>query len=85
MLELNDGINANLRFEDILEGASNFLLWKVGVILPLEENDLRDIVHTIVTPSTNPLDLTIHKKKEMKSKWMIMDAIKDHLIPHISK
>jgi hypothetical protein len=33
---------------------------------------------------TNPHDLVSHKK-EAKSKWMIMDAIKDHLIPHISK
>jgi hypothetical protein len=32
---------------------------------------------------TNPQDLETHKKEE-KSKWMIMDAIKDHLIPHIS-
>jgi hypothetical protein len=29
--------------------------------------------------------LAAHKKKEVKSKWMMMDAIKDHLIPHITK
>jgi hypothetical protein len=29
--------------------------------------------------------LTAHKKKEVKAKRMIMDAIKGHLIPHISE
>jgi hypothetical protein len=29
--------------------------------------------------------LATHKKKEVKAKRMIMDAIKDHLIPHISQ
>jgi hypothetical protein len=29
--------------------------------------------------------LATHKKKEVKAKLMIMDAIKDHLIPHISE
>ena len=27
--------------------------------------------------------LETHKKKEVHAKWMIMDSIKDHLIPHI--
>jgi hypothetical protein len=27
--------------------------------------------------------LADQKKKEVKAKWMIMDAIKGHLIPHI--
>jgi hypothetical protein len=29
--------------------------------------------------------LAAQKKKEVKAKRMIMDAIKDHLIPHISE
>jgi hypothetical protein len=32
--------SSSLRFEDILDGASNFLSWKVRVTLLLEENDL---------------------------------------------
>jgi hypothetical protein len=27
--------------------------------------------------------LAAHKKREVKAKLMILDAIKDHLIPHI--
>jgi hypothetical protein len=33
----------------------------------------------------DPLQLAAHKKKKVKAKWMIMDAIKDHLILHISE
>jgi hypothetical protein len=43
-----------LRFEDRLDGASNFFPWKVRVTLLLEENDLRDIVKDVVPSSTDP-------------------------------
>jgi hypothetical protein len=77
--------SASLRFEDRLDGASNFLSWKVRVTLLLEENDLWDIVKDVVPSPTDPQQLAAHKKKEVKAKRMIMDAIKDHLIPHISE
>lgn len=46
--------STSLRFEDILDGTSNFLSWKVRVALLLEENDLWDIVKVAVTPPTDP-------------------------------
>jgi hypothetical protein len=42
-----------LRFEDKLDGASNFLSWKVRATLLLEENGLWDIFKNVVTPPTN--------------------------------
>jgi hypothetical protein len=44
--------STSLRFEDKLDGASNFLSWKVRVTLLLEENDLWDIVKNVVTLPT---------------------------------
>jgi hypothetical protein len=44
----------SLRFEDRLDGASNFLSWKVRVTLLLEENDLWDIFKNIGTPPIDP-------------------------------
>jgi hypothetical protein len=38
-----------LKFEDRLNGALNFLSWKVRVTLLLEENDLWDIVKDVVS------------------------------------
>jgi hypothetical protein len=70
-------------FEDRLDGASNFLPWKVRITLLMKENDLWDIVKDVV-PS-DPQQLATHKKKEVKAKKMILDVVKDHLIPHISE
>ena len=53
-----------------MDGASNFLSWKVGVTLLLEENDLQDIAKDVVASSIDSQPLAV------KAKWMIMDAIK---------
>jgi hypothetical protein len=47
---------------------------------PLRYCIIKDSVHS----TTDPQQLVTHKK-EVKAKWMIMDAINNHLIPHISK
>jgi hypothetical protein len=44
---------ASLRFEDRLDGALNFLSWKVSFTLLLEENDLCNITKDVVTLPTN--------------------------------
>jgi hypothetical protein len=77
--------STSLIFKDRLDGASNFLSWKVTVTLLLEENDLWDIVKDVVSSPIDPQQLAGYKKKEVTIKWMIMDAIKDHLISHISE
>jgi hypothetical protein len=46
--------SASLKFEDILDGASNFLSWKARVTLLLEENDLWDIIKDVVATPTDP-------------------------------
>jgi hypothetical protein len=57
-----------------------------GVTLLLEENDLWDIVKDVVPLPTSAIHSSWQLTKEgSEAKWMIMDAIKDHLIPHISK
>jgi hypothetical protein len=38
-----------------------------------------------VTPPTDPKDLAAHDLKDMKARRIILDIVKDHLIPHISK
>jgi hypothetical protein len=77
--------STSLKFEDKLDGALNFLSWNVKVTLFLEENDLWDIIKDIMTSPTYPQQLAAHTKREVKAKQMILDVIKHHLIPHISK
>jgi hypothetical protein len=74
-----------LKIEDWLEGATNFRAWKVRVLLLLEENDLKDYVEGEVVAPTDPQKWTTHKKKEVKAKRVLLESVKDHLIPHNAK
>jgi hypothetical protein len=57
------------------------------MILLLWESDLWDIVeNSTINTVTVPTDATIlatYTKKSIKAKRIILDAIKDHLIPHL--
>jgi hypothetical protein len=77
-----------LRVEDRLDGATNFRVWKERMILILQENELWDIVentttHLVVVPSDATL-LATYTEKSIKDKRFILDAIKDHFIPHLT-
>jgi hypothetical protein len=74
-----------LKFEDRLEGATNFRAWKARLILLLEENDLREYVEIVISDPNDPQELATHQKREMKAKRVLLDFVKDHLIPHISE
>jgi hypothetical protein len=74
-----------LKLEDRLEGETNFQAWKERVLLLLEDNDLKEYVEGVVVAHNDPHELTTHKKKEVKAKWVSLNSVKDHLIPHISK
>jgi hypothetical protein len=74
-----------LKIEDRLEGATNFRAWKARVLLLLEENDLKEYVESVVASPTDPQELAAHKKKEVKAKRVLLESVKDHLIPHIAE
>jgi hypothetical protein len=74
-----------LRFEDRLDGATNFNPWKKRIALLLEENEIWDVVEkTLVVPTDIAL-LAAYNKKNVKAKRMLLDVMKDHIIPHVSK
>jgi hypothetical protein len=81
-------MDTGLRVEDRLNGAENFSPWKERIVLLLEEQELWDIVnHTTTAPIVIPTDLVQlveYNKKNVKAKRLILDAIKDRLIPHVS-
>jgi hypothetical protein len=57
-----------LEFEDKLDGALNFLSWKVSVTFLLQENDLWDIIKSVMTPPIDLQQLVAHNKREVKAK-----------------
>ena len=58
---------ACIKYEDWLDGMSNYLQWKVRMVAVLKENILWIIVSTVVAPpATDPVALDIHEVKEAK-------------------
>jgi hypothetical protein len=67
-----------------LDGISNYLQWKVRMSTILRENKIWSFVSTIVVVlSTDPIALDLHEVKEAKSQRLILDGVKDQLIPHL--
>ena len=76
--------------EDRLDGAGNFMPSKARIMLKLEENELWDeVVHNtttvpiVVPPTTDEATFTAFNKKDIKARRIILDVVKEHVIPHI--
>jgi hypothetical protein len=74
----------SLRVEDRLHGAQNYPTWKERMTLVLESNDVLNHAPVMVVSPTDPTELVVWKKGEAKAKSIILDGIKDHVIPHLS-
>jgi hypothetical protein len=66
------------------DGVSNYNPWKERIMSMLMENGIREFANTQITPPTNLAQLVIHNQKDVKDKRIILDGVKDHLIPHLS-
>ena len=73
-----------LRVEDRLDGGGNWTSWRARIVLLMEEYELWEIVETVVVVPTDPTLLVEFKKKNIKAKRIILDLVKDHIIPHVS-
>ena len=74
---------SGLRVEDQLDGQVNFGAWKKRIISVFEEAKVWDIFEKTVTIPTDATQLAEYKKKNAKAKRLILDGIKDHVIPHV--
>ena len=64
---------ASLRFEDRLDGVSNYLQWKVRLIAILKENKIWQYVSIRVPIPVDPIVLDLHEVKEAKAQRIILD------------
>ena len=67
-----------------IEGAGNFQAWKYRISLVLEENELDSYISEEVLVPEGDEAKDLHKKNLVKAKRIIVDSIKDHLIPQLS-
>ena len=80
-----------LRTEDRLDEAQNFAPWKARILLVLKENELwEEVVRNtkanpiVILDTTDDVAYAAFNKKDIKAMRIILDAIKDRVIPHIS-
>jgi hypothetical protein len=78
---------SQMRVEDRLVGASNWSPWKVRMVFVLEDLELWGIVEVVVPPIpvTAPVLMAEFRKRNNKAKKTICDAIRDHIIPHLTR
>jgi hypothetical protein len=50
----------DLRFENMVDGVSNYSPWKKRIMLVLMENGIWEFTNTQITPPTNLAQLVIH-------------------------
>jgi hypothetical protein len=74
-----------LRFGDKLDWSTNISPWKGWIVLLLEENENQEIVEKTQVVTTNTTFITAYNKKNVKTKRILFDAMKDHIIPRVRK
>ena len=67
--------------QDRLDGLSKFLVWKERILIILEAYNLRDYAEQTLATLTDSDVLWKHKEAVGHAKWLIMDGIKDHIVP----
>ena len=72
------------KLEDKLEGIENFWAWKYRIGLILQENDLDKYIEDEVAELKEDEAKEKHKKDMIRAQRIIVDSIKDHLIPQVS-
>ena len=76
--------SVDLRVEDRLDGGGNWTPWKARIVLLREEYELWEIVEIVVVVPIDLVSLAEFKKKNIKAKRIILDSVKDHIIPHVA-
>ena len=74
-----------MKVEDCLDGATNFISWKSRVLLILEENDLLKFVNEKVPEPEAEDDKSQWRKNDARARRLLVDSVKDHLVPQISQ
>ena len=73
-----------LRDQDRLEGASNYVFWKSRIEFLLDEHDLKALIDSAVAKLLDAAHLRQFKKNMARAKRLILDGVKDHIVPHIA-
>ena len=73
-----------MNVEDHLDGATKFISWKSRDVI-LEENDLLNLVNENITIPDAEEDKSHWRKSDAKARKILVDSVKDCLVPQISQ
>jgi len=74
----------DVRDQDRLDGASNFVVWKAKILSVLDRNHLKKFVLTTIAVSVDLVDNNKYEDAMVRAKSIILDGVKDHVVPHIT-
>jgi hypothetical protein len=77
-------MSASTKLVEKLEGIDNFRAWKYRIGLILAENDLARFIKEEVEEPEDVVEKAKHQKDLIRAQRIIVDSIKDHLIPYVS-
>ena len=74
-----------VRDQDRLDGASNFAVWKARILLVLDRNHVKNFALKVITIPVDPNDNDKYEEVMVRTKCIILDGVKDHVVPHIAE
>ena len=78
-------MSASTKLVEKLQGMDKFRAWKYRIGLILEENDLSIFIKEEVEEPEDVVEKVKHQKDSIRAQKIIVDSIKDHLIPYVEK
>ena len=72
-----------LRDQDRLDDMSNFVIWRARILIVLDEFGIKDHAENVLAVPADSDPLKKFKENQARAKPLIMDVVKDHVVPHI--
>ena len=74
-----------LRDKDRVEKTSNFVIWKARILYVLDRHHIKGFALRIMAIPIDPADNERYGDAMAKAKCIILDGVKDHVMPHITE
>ena len=74
-----------VRDQDRLDGASNFAVWKAIIFSVLDRIRAKNFASKVIAVLVDPNDNDRYEEAMARAKFIILDGVKDHMVPHIAK
>ena len=70
---------------DKLEGASSFAFWKAIILSVIDRNHVKNFTLKVIAIPIDPNDNDKYEEAMVRAKCIILDGVKDHVVPHIAE